>query len=71
MGRSLEEQTYKESKYRDDLKISPWAKNYVYLLRDREILIGSNNYFRPKDHITREEALVSLMRYRSIRNKKD
>ena len=71
LGRSLEEQTYKESKYRDDLKISPWAKNYVYLLRDREILIGSNNYFRPKDHITREEALVSLMRYRSIRNKKD
>lgn len=45
--------------YADDAKIATWAKEAVYNLRNKGIMTGNNNYFYPKDNITRQEIAVA------------
>lgn len=45
--------------YADDKKISGWAKDEVYALRQLGIMVGgSNNMFNPTKNITRQEAAL-------------
>lgn len=45
--------------YKDDAKISKWAKNAVYNVKKEGIMVGdADGSFRPKDNLTREEAAV-------------
>lgn len=52
--------TGNSNKYVDDAKIASWAKDEVYFLKLKEIMIGSNNKFNPKNNITRQEVAVLL-----------
>ena len=45
-------------KYKDDSEISDWAKKAVYELKEKGIMLGDGENFRPKDSITREEIAV-------------
>lgn len=47
-------------KYLDDAKIASWAKDAVYELYDRKIMVGSNNKFNPTNSITRQEIAVAV-----------
>ena len=47
-------------KYLDDSKIASWAKDAVYELYDRKIMVGSNNKFNPTNSITRQEIAVAI-----------
>ena len=50
-------------KFTDDSKISNWAKPSVYALAENKIMGGyENGAFRPKNKITRAEAVVTLSR---------
>ncbi len=46
--------------------ISPWAKDSVLEVMDRKIMLGDNNFFRPKDYTSREMAVVIAMRLREV-----
>jgi len=51
------------SKFNDDNEIGSWAKKAVYALADNKIMSGyKDNTFRPKNKITRAEAVVTLSR---------
>ena len=51
------------SKFNDDSEIGSWAKSAVYALADNKIMSGyKDNTFRPKDKITRAEAVATLSR---------
>ena len=51
------------SKFSDDNKIGSWAKKSVYALADNKIMSGyEDNTFRPKNKITRAEAVATLSR---------
>lgn len=48
-----------DMKFKDDAKISKWAKDAVDAVSDAGIMVGdANGNFRPKDTLTREEAAV-------------
>lgn len=47
-------------KYADDAKIASWAKDAVYELYDRKIMVGSNDKFKPTNNITRQEIAVAV-----------
>ena len=72
------------SLYSDDNKISDWAKNSVYKLRDYGIMQGEFVYdaeigdwggysetvnFNPKSEITKEECIVAIMRIYDLMDK--
>ena len=47
--------------YTDDIKIAQWAKDEVYNLKDKKIMVGdTNNNFNPISNITRQEIAVAL-----------
>ncbi len=49
--------------FKDDNKISSWAKNAVYEAKEKGILLGdADGNFRPKDALTREEMAVILQK---------
>ena len=48
------------NKYLDDTKIANWAKDEVYYLKLKNLMVGSNNKFNPKNNITRQEVAVLL-----------
>ena len=51
------------SKFTDDNEIGSWAKKSVYALADNKIMSGyEDNTFRPKNKITRAEAVATLSR---------
>ena len=51
------------SKFTDDNEIGSWAKKAVYALSDNKIMSGyEDNTFRPKNKITRAEAVATLSR---------
>ena len=53
------------SKFTDDNEIGSWAKKAVYALSDNKIMSGyEDNTFRPKNKITRAEAVATLSRVR-------
>lgn len=53
------------SKFTDDNEIGSWAKKAVYALADNKIMSGyEDNTFRPKNKITRAEAVATLSRVR-------
>lgn len=53
--------------YIDYYKISDWAKNYVSFISGIGILIGdTDKKFRPKDLMTKQETIVSLVRLSKI-----
>ena len=47
-------------KYADDSKIASWAKDEVYFLKLKGLMVGSNGQFNPKNNITRQEVAVLL-----------
>ena len=50
-------------KFVDDNKIGAWAKSSVYALAENKIMTGyEDNTFRPKNKITRAEAVATLSR---------
>ena len=50
-------------KFVDDNKIGAWAKSSVYALVENKIMTGyEDNTFRPKNKITRAEAVATLSR---------
>ena len=50
-------------KFVDDNKIASWAKSSVYALAEAKIMTGyEDNTFRPKNKITRAEAVATLSR---------
>ena len=50
-------------KFADDNEIGSWAKKSVYALADNKIMSGyEDNTFRPKNKITRAEAVATLSR---------
>ncbi len=58
-------------KYADDDKISDWAKDAVYKLRNVDVMIGmDNNEFSPKTNLTKEQAIkMAIVLYEEfIRN---
>ncbi len=56
-------------KFKDDHKISEWARKYVYLVKDLGIMDGTgNNKFKPKAYYTKEQAIVTVMRLDSKYN---
>ncbi|RXT06982.1 NlpC/P60 family protein [Ammoniphilus sp. CFH 90114] len=48
--------------YKDYKQISPWARSSVAALFEHDIMLGSNQHFRPKDSLTRAETAVLLHR---------
>ncbi len=48
--------------YNDNSNISEWAKEAVYCLNTNSIMYGSDNVFRPKDYVTKEEAVIIISR---------
>lgn len=48
--------------YADDYKISSWAKNAVYTMKNYGLLVGDGRGFRPQDSVTRAEGAVILSR---------
>jgi hypothetical protein len=47
--------------YADDAKIAKWAKDEVYNLKDKKIMVGdTNNNFNPTNNITRQEIAVAV-----------
>lgn len=67
IGRYIESKgkTVEASKnmFADDVKISAYAKNYVYILAGSGILKGDDvNNFRPSDSLTRAEAAAIIVR---------
>lgn len=59
-----EEETAEETTcYVDREEISDWAKDSVDFLGSKGILIGdTNNKFRPKEFITKQEVIISILR---------
>ena len=59
-----EEETSEETTcYADREEISDWAKDSVDFLGSKGILIGdTNNEFRPKEFITKQEVIISILR---------
>lgn len=58
--------SWSDNPFTDDSNISPWAKDYVYALRDMDVVKGSgNNMFNPKDTATRAAACSLVMSYYS------
>lgn len=49
-------------KFRDDDDISPALRPYIAIAVQTDLMIGSNNRFRPQDPITRAEAATLLYR---------
>lgn len=52
--------------YKDDSQISKWANTAVYDMRDKGIMIGSDNEFNPKGEVTREvlaQTIYNLLKY--------
>lgn len=52
--------------YIDDEDISPWAKNNVYNMRKIDVMTGTDTGFMPKDNITVEQAISTLVRLHNI-----
>ena len=53
----------KLNKYKDATNVSTWAKNSVEGVLEQGYMNGySDNTFRPKNNITRAEAVVTLSR---------
>lgn len=48
--------------YNDNSDISEWAREDVYSLKANSIMYGSDNIFRPKDCVTKEEAILIISR---------
>ncbi len=55
-------------KFKDDTKISGWARGYVALEAQKDIVNGyqEDNTFRPQDKASRAEAAVTLSRFYSL-----
>lgn len=52
--------------YQDEQDIASWAKGVVYLAQDRNLMLGKDNLFRPKENLTRAEAIGVLHRLTSF-----
>ncbi len=52
----------KEVDAKDWNKVSSWAKDYIATMYSEGIMVGYGNNIRPKDFLTREEALLILHR---------
>lgn len=48
------------SLYADDDAIASWAKDEVYFLKQKGLMMGNDNKFRPTDKITRQEVAVLI-----------
>lgn len=48
--------------YKDSNLISNWAYESVMLVSTKEIMQGNNNFFKPKDNITVQQALITIFR---------
>ena len=57
-------------RYGDDYNISNWAKDSVYLMRQLNIMTGTNNDFYPRSICTKEQAITAIMRLYNILNQK-
>lgn len=66
---ALEEQNSIKKEFNDENEISGWAKPYMISLVNRGYFNGNNCYLRPKDNITRAEAITLLDNGITILNK--
>lgn len=57
---ALKEQKSLEKEFNDEDEISDWAKPYMVSLVNEGYFNGSNGYLRPRDNITRAEAITLL-----------
>jgi N-acetylmuramoyl-L-alanine amidase len=54
--------------YKDDDKISKWAKDSVYYAKDKGYMVGdADGNFRPKDPLTRQEMAVILKKLDEVK----
>lgn len=51
------------TEYKDDAEISYYARDAVYIAKELGLMIGSNDYFNPKQSLTRAESSVLLVRF--------
>lgn len=51
------------TEYKDDAKISYYARDAVYIAKELGLMIGSDDYFHPKQSLTRAESSVLLVRF--------
>lgn len=49
--------------YKDDGKISDYARDAVYVATELGLMSGDNGKFNPKEHLTRSQASAVLVRY--------
>ncbi len=63
LAENLDVKEYFIKPFDDDKSISDWARNYVYYVKEINIMKGmGNNLFKPKDNYSVEQAIITILR---------